>query len=219
LVVLARILTPYAQQQYYSLQIQQLEAAYPQIRHPLTSNTLGWTAAPPDQAETFAFTADGYVSSRACCDVTSRIPGTMASGLLEVTVHDDAVPLFTTAGLLFRANNNLHTALVFAINADRRWRLRQFTIAGDGSLSQERELRNEGFLVGVGAIHGGSRATNLLAVLMNGASYRSFINGQHVRGYVANDLLQVGQVGVYVEAEIGPVIFSDLLISPPPISA
>lgn len=83
----------------------------------------------------------------------------------------------------------------------------------------ERELRYEGVIFGVGAIHRGLDATNRLAVLMRGSSYIFFVNGQFVGGYQANDLPQSGQVGVYVELMNGPITFSDLLISPPPASA
>ena len=218
LVVLAGILTPFAQQQYYGAQVQQLEAAYPQIRDPLTSDTLGWTPAPPDNVDTFTFTQDGYASSRVCCFVISRVPQTIGNGLLEVSMRDDAVYEFDSAGLLFRADNNAHSALVFAISPDQRWYLRQFTLGDDGSLSQERELRSEGFLIGVGAIRKGQNAMNRLAVLMNGPTYSFFINGQCIGGYRADDLPQAGQVGVYVEYSSGPVTFSDLLISPAPES-
>jgi hypothetical protein len=218
LIVLAGILTPFAQQQYYGGQMQQLEAAQPQIRDPLTSDALGWTVAPPDKADTFSFTSKGYASERACCNVTSRVPGTMSDGLLEVGMRDDAVYEFDSAGLLFRADKSAHSVLVFTISPDQRWYLRQFTLGDDGSLSQERELRSEGFLIGVGAIRKGQNAMNRLAVLMNGPTYSFFINGQYVGGYRADDLPQAGQVGVYVEYSSGPVTFSDLLISPAPES-
>ena len=105
LVVLAGILTPFAQQQYYGSKIQQLEATQPQVRDSLKADTLGWTPAPPDQAKTFTFTTNGYASERACCNVTSRVPGTMGSGLLEVTLRPQTAYDNFSAGLLFRADN------------------------------------------------------------------------------------------------------------------
>ena len=71
----------------------------------------------------------------------------------------------------------------------------QFTMGDDGSLTHERDLRYEGVIFGVGAIHRGVDATNRLAVLMNGSSYTFFVNGQFVGGYQASDLPQMGRWG------------------------
>jgi hypothetical protein len=105
---------------------------------------------------------------------------------------------------------------VFAITPSAEWHLLQFALGDDGSLSLEHELRYEGVLFGVGAIHQGLDATNRLAVLMHGSSYTFFVNGQFVGGYQVDDLPQSGQVGVYAGGMNGPITFSDLLISPPP---
>jgi hypothetical protein len=73
LVILAGILTPFARQQYYDAQIQQLEATYPPIRDPLTSDTLGWTPAPPDAAGSFMVSSNGYAfTSVRCCALSSQ---------------------------------------------------------------------------------------------------------------------------------------------------
>jgi hypothetical protein len=196
LVVLAGILTPFAQQQYYGAQIQQMEAAYPQIRDPLTSDTLSWTPTPPDAADSFTFSSNGYVfTSATCCALSSHINGVMGDGLVEITMRQVADFDLSPAGLLFRADPSTHTALVVAITPSAEWKLLQFTLGADGSLTHERELRYEGVIFGVGAIHRGPDATNQLAVLMRGSSYTFFVNGQFVGGYQANDLPQTGQVG------------------------
>ncbi len=215
LIVLAAILMPFAQQPYYGAQLQQLEAAQPQIRDPLTSDTLGWKPGPLDAAKSLEFTSDGYVfTSTACCDSNGRIPGVVGDGLVEITVHQQVDFDLNRAGLLFRANPATHTALVFAITPSAEWLLLRFTLGDDGSLSHERELRYEGVIFGVGAIHRGLDATNRLAVLMQGSSYTFFINGQFVGGYRANDLPQSGRVGIYAGGMNGPITFSDLLLSP-----
>jgi hypothetical protein len=220
MIVLAAILTPFAQQPYYAGQLQQLEAAQPQIRDSLTSNTLGWTPTNSDTADSFAFSSTGYVFVPVmCCDSNSRINGVMSDGLVEITLRQVADFDLRAAGLLFRANPTTHTALTFTITPNAEWHLEQYTLADDGALTRERELRYEGVIFGVGEIHQGLDATNRLAVLMRGSSYTFFVNGRYVGGYQANNLPQTGQVGVYVSGLNGLVTFSDLLISPPPASA
>jgi hypothetical protein len=122
------------------------------------------------------------------------------------------------AGFLFRANPASHTALVFAITPSAERLLLRFTCGDDGSLTHERELRYEGVIVGVGAVHRGLDATNRLAVLMRGSSHTFFVNGQCVGSYQADDLPRSGQVGIYAEGMNGPITFSDLLIAPAPAS-
>ena len=77
LVTLAAILTPFAQQQYFGGQLQQLEATHTQARDPLTSDTLGWTPAPPGAADGFAFSSSGYVFAPGGL-LRFRVAGSMA---------------------------------------------------------------------------------------------------------------------------------------------
>ena len=101
--------------------------------------------------------------------------------------------------------------LAFTITPNAEWHLEQYHIRGlTATLTQERDLRYEGVIFGVGAIHRGVDATNRLAVLMRGSSYTFFVNGQFVGGYQAGDLPQTGQVGVYTEGLGDLVIFSGL---------
>src|SRR6185312_752210 len=148
-----------------------------------------------------------------CCELSSQISGVMSDGLIEITMRQVASFDLSPSGLLFRADPTTHTALAFTITPNAEWHLEQFTLGDDGALTHERELRYEGVIFGVGAIHQGEDATNRLAVLMRGSSYTFFINGQFVGGYLASDLPQTGQVGVYTEGLGDLVVYSDLLIS------
>lgn len=215
LLLIAGILLPYGQQWYFGGQLTHLATAAAAVRDPLTANTLEWMPAPPDAASSFHFTSSGYVfTSDTCCDASSRIASPMSNGLIEITIRQQSDFDLSQVGFLFRANTSSQTALAFTITPGGEWHVVRFTMAADGTLTDERDQRIEGLFGGVRPIHQGPDATNRLAVLMDGTSYTFYVNGQFLGGYQANDLPQSGQVGVYAEGTGGPITFSDLLISP-----
>lgn len=214
LLLLAGILTPYAQQWYFGGQLNRLEASTTALHDPLTANTLQWTTT-QDAAKSFAFTPTGYVFlSTTCCDASSLIAQPATNGLVEVTVRQQVDFDLNEAGILFRANLHSHVALAFVVTPSGEWHLNRYTIGTDGALTDSQTLRYEGTFFGIRAVHKGLGATNRLAVLMQRSSYTFFVNGQFVGGYTANDLPLSGQIGVYAEGMDGPITFSDLVIAP-----
>lgn len=215
LLHIAGIMLPYGQQWYFGGQLTHLETAEFAVSNPLTANTLRWTPAPPDAASSFHFTTSGYVfTSDTCCDVNSRIASAVTNGLIEITIRQQSDFDLSNVGILFRANTSSHTALAFTITPGGEWHIQRLSLAADGTITDERDQRAEGIFWGVHPIHQGQDATNWLAVLMDGASYTFYVNGQFLGGYHANDLPQTGQVGVYAEGTGGPTTFSDLVIAP-----
>ena len=215
LILLGGILTPYAQQWFYGGQLTQMETATSHISDPLTANTLQWAPTSANAKNDFAFTPQGYAyQSTSCCDSSSLITRTMRDGLVEVTVHQQVDFDLNEAGIAFRANSDSNTMLIFAVTPNGEWHVNLRPKQGGGTESEYRSLRYEGLFGGISAIHQGLDATNRLAVLMQGATFTFFVNGQYVGRYVGNDLPQEGQVGVYVGGMNGPVTFSDLLLSP-----
>lgn len=192
-----------------------METAVSHISDPLTANTLQWRPTSADVKNDFAFTPQGYVyQSTSCCDSSSLIAQPINNGLVEVTVHQQVDFDLNEAGIAFRANTASNTMLIFAVTPNGEWHVNLRPKQGGGTESDYRSLRYEGLFGGISAIHQGLDATNRLAVLMQGATFTFFVNGQYVGRYVGNDLPLEGQVGVYVGGMNGPVTFSDLLLSP-----
>jgi hypothetical protein len=199
----------------YSDQLTQAARSAPIFADSLASPSGQWPdATKPDAI--FVYRGGVYVATggaNACCDLFALATPTVRDGVIEVTLHQVNDLDFSEAGLVLRADPTTHEALVFTITPGGGWRLERFTLKADGSGDQEGgSLINEGLLFPVSAIHHGSDVTNRLAVIMRGASYTFFVNGQYIGsyhdGWVAGE-----QVGVYAG---GPTAFSDFAIYPAP---
>lgn len=145
---------------------------------------------------------------------------TVRDGVIEVTLHQvsDQVSDFglAEAGLVLRADPTTHEALVFAITPGGGWRLARFSLKADGNNVQEGgDLIYEGLFIPVSAIHRGTDTTNRLAVIMRGASYTFFVNGQYIGSY-HDDRVAGEQVGVYTDGLGQATEFTDFAIYPAP---
>jgi hypothetical protein len=144
------------------------------------------------------------------------LAGTRArDGVVEVTVHHVAGSQDDMEGLVLRGDQTRNQALVFTISANGMWALDRVELKPNSLFGSDDSLIRQGIFVPVVALRQGDDAINQLAVIMRGADYTFFINGQYVGSY--HETQDTGdRVGVVAESDSMLAGFSDFDVYPAP---
>jgi len=106
-----------------------------------------------------------------------------------------------SGGLVFRADYSNDKGYQFRISMDGTYVLNRIILDQQGNIQSAGEAVTSGSSA---LVHKGFNQTNQLAVIAQGNTISLFINGKYVAS-ATDSTYKSGQVGVYVDADAGPV--------------
>jgi hypothetical protein len=233
LIVLAALLLPLApqgvgwglqqyQQRHYADLPDQVRDQTPVFEDRLAYDDGRWPMDEGNKYHQSWFYRDGAYHARGA-DPTQTIsaPGPESYGdvAVEVTAaqvsrgrQSDAYHLYDGVGLLLHASESNADFVAFLVTPRGEWALWRFHDVGD----PERNW-NEIAYGQSDAIHPGVGEQNRLLIIISGARYLCYVNGQFL-GVVQDDgpAQPQGRMGVFVNESTTEGVFSDFAVYPPP---
>lgn len=191
-----------------------IERQSPQFRDPLTAPDGYWPVHPASATQgAFSFSEGAYQitggpQDQALEALTQHPYGDVA---IEVTARQRRGSSFDGVGLVLRENAAHTNEITFTISPDGTWTLTRYQANPPSGASN---CTYPYLATHSGAIHTGTDEPNTLFVLMRGATYFLFVNGQYLGSYVdtTQHPLTSGYTGLFLADPTTIGLFSNFAV-------